>query len=240
MADTPAKYDDLQAVFFNCTLTKSPEESHTELLAKGSMELMQRQGVSVELIRLVDHDVPSGVYPDMTEHGYNKDEWPELYKKVQAADILVIAGPIWLGDNSSVTKKLIERLYGNSKDQNKKGQFFPYGKVAGCLIDGNEDGVKHCAMNILYSMQHLGFTIPPMADAGWLGEIGPGPSYGDKDDKGGRIGVDNEFTQRNTTFMTWNILHLARMLKDNGGVPAYGNLPDAWEKGEHFGYTKPA
>jgi hypothetical protein len=40
-----------------------------------------------------------------------------------------------------------------------------------------EDGIKHCAMNVLYSLQHLGYTIPPQADAGWIGEAGPGPSY---------------------------------------------------------------
>ncbi|HSX42507.1 MAG TPA: flavodoxin family protein [Candidatus Saccharimonadales bacterium] len=232
-------YSDLTALYVNCTLTKSPEHSHTELLARASMQIMEKQGVQAELIRLIDHDVPQGVYPDMTEHGYTADAWPKIYEKVKAADILVIAGPIWLGDNSSETKKLIERLYGNSKDQNDKGQFVYYGKTAGCLIDGNEDGVKHCAMNLLYSLQHLGYTIPPMADAGWLGEIGPGPSYGDDDGKGGKIGVDNGFTQRNVTFMSWNLMHTARMLKDAGGVPAYGNLPDEWAAGTRFDYANP-
>ena len=74
-------------------------------------------------------------------------------------------------------------------------------------------------MNILYSLQHLGYTIPPQADAGWIGEAGPGPSYLDP----GSGGPDNDFTNRNTTFMTWNLLHLARMLKDAGGIPAHGN-----------------
>ena len=83
-----------------------------------------------------------------------------------AADILVIAGPIWLGDNSSVTKRVIERLYGCSHLLNKAGQYAYYGRVGGCLITGNEDGIKHCAMNVLYSLQHLGYTIPPQADAG--------------------------------------------------------------------------
>jgi multimeric flavodoxin WrbA len=241
MTDTKLKQDfsDLKAIYFNCTLTKSPEKSHTELLAQASIDIMDKQGVHTELVRLIDHDVPQGIYPNMTEHGYEIDEWPELYEKVKQADILVIAGPIWLGDNSSETKKLIERLYGDSKDQNDKGQYLFYGKTAGCLIDGNEDGVKHCAMNILYSLQHLGYTIPPMADAGWIGEIGPGPSYGDDDGKGGRVGINSNFTQRNLTFAAWNLLHTARMLKDNGGVPAYGNLPDEWEAGQRFDYSNP-
>ena len=93
---------------------------------------------------------------------------------------------------------------------NDAGQYAFYGRVGGCLITGNEDGVKHCAMNVLYSLQHLGYTIPPQADAGWIGEAGPGPSYLDP----GSGGPENDFTNRNTTFMTWNLLHLARMLKD--------------------------
>ena len=121
--------------------------------------------------------------------------------------------PIWLGDNSSETKKVIERLYACSSILNSEGQYAFYGKVGGCLITGNEDGIKHCAMNVLYSLQHVGYSIPPQADAGWIGEAGPGDSYGDKQADGTQLGFDNDFTNRNTTFMTWNLLHLAQLLK---------------------------
>jgi multimeric flavodoxin WrbA len=95
------------------------------------------------VIRAVDHDIATGVWPDMTEHGVASDEWPGLYRDyVVPADILVVAGPIWLGDNSSVTKRVIERLYGNSHLLNDAGQYAYYGRVGGCLITGNEDGVK--------------------------------------------------------------------------------------------------
>lgn len=80
-------------------------------------------------------------------------------------------------------------------------------------LTGNEDGVKHCAMKLLYSLQHLGYTIPPQADAGWVGEVGPGASYGDEVD-GKRLGFDNDFTNRNTTFMTWNLMHQAKSFKN--------------------------
>lgn len=234
-----SKYDDLSALFINCTLTKSPSESHTGHLVELSRKIMEKQGVKTEVIRAVDHDIATGVYPDMTKKGWDIDEWPEIYKKVLAADILIIAGPIWLGDNSSITKKIIERLYANSADRNAKGQFVYYGRVGGALITGNEDGVKHCAMNILYSLQHIGFTIPPAADAGWIGEIGPGPSYGDKQEDGSRVGFDSDFTNRNTTFMSWNLMHMARMLRDNGGIPARGNLPDEWKQGERWDFENP-
>ena len=232
-------FSNLKAIFFNGTLTKSPAPSHTDLLIKISTDIMHKHGVQTEVIHTVDHDIATGVYPDMREKGWATDEWPELYKKVQEADILVLAGPIWLGDNSSQTKKIIERLYANSGELNNKGQYAYYGKAGGCLITGNEDGAKHCSMNILYSLQHLGYAIPPQADAGWVGESGPGASYGDKEADGTIVGVSNDFTNRNTTFMTWNLMHVAKMLKDAGGMPAYGNQRSEWDGGARFDYENP-
>lgn len=231
MTDQNWNFSELRALFFNCTLKKSPEKSNTEGLLKVSQSIMEKQGAKTEVIRPIDHAIATGVYPDMTEYGWDEDEWPEIYKKVQAADILVIAGPIWLGDNSSVTKKIIERLYANSSELNSAGQYAYYGKVGGCIITGNEDGVKHCAMNILYSLQHIGYTIPPQADMGWIGAIGPGPSYLDE----GSGGPESDFTNRNTTFMTWNLMHLAHILKQQGGIPAYGNQRSKWDSGDHQG-----
>lgn len=228
-------FSGLKALYFNGTLKKSPEVSNTEGLLRASMELMEKHGVKTELIRTIDHDIATGVYPDMREHGWETDEWPEVYKKVQQADILVVCGPIWLGDNSSQTKKLIERLYANSGELNDKGQWVYYGKVGGCIITGNEDGLKHCAMNVLYSLQHIGCVIPSQADAGWIGEVGPGPSYLDKDSGG----PENDFTNRNITFMTYNLMHTAKLLKEAGGVPGYGNQAGQWKQGEHFGYENP-
>lgn len=232
---THEKYDftGLRALFFNCTLKKSPATSNTEGLIKVSTDIMQKHGVEVEVIRAIDHDIATGVYPDMREQGWETDDWPKIYKKVQAANILVIAGPIWLGDNSSVTKKIIERLYGNSAELNQQGQYAYYGKVGGSLITGNEDGGKHCSMNILYSLQHIGYAIPPQADTYWVGQAGPGPSYLDK----GSGGPQNEFTNRNTTFMTWNLMHMAKMLKD--GFPAYGNRRSQWDAGSRFDFENP-
>lgn len=237
--DTPhwqdADYSGLRATFFNCTLKRSPETSNTQGLIDVSTAIMEKHGVDVEVIRAVDHDIATGVYPDMTEHGWESDEWPQIWERVQASDILVIAGPIWLGDNSSVTKQIIERLYAMSGLTNDRGQYVYYGKVGGAIITGNEDGIKHCASNILYSLQHLGCTIPPNADAGWIGEAGPGPSYLDP----GSGGPENEFTQRNTTFMTWNLMHLGWLLKEQGGFPAGGNERTKWDRGANFDHPNP-
>ena len=226
-ADSRWDFSDLRALFLNCTLKKSPEKSHTEGLIGISRAIMEKNGVTVESLRPVDFDLAPGVYPDMTEQGAAADDWPAIYEKVKAADILVLTTPIWLGEKSSVCTRVVERLYSTSADLNEEGQYAYYGKVGGCLVTGNEDGIKHCAMNILYSLQHLGCAIPPQADAGWIGEAGPGPSYLDPESGG----PENDFTNRNTTFMTWNLMHFARLLKDAGGVPAHGNQRSAWDAG---------
>lgn len=231
MPEQSFDFSDLRALYFNCTLKRSPEPSHTQTLIDRSAQVMQAQGVQVDQIRAVDFDFPPGVYPDMTEHGWDHDEWPGLLERVMAADIVVLASPIWLGVKSSIANKVVERLYGSSSDLNDAGQYGFYGRAGGCLITGNEDGLKHCSMNVLYSLQHIGFVIPPQADAGWIGEAGPGASYGDDG-----AGLDNDFTNRNTTFMAWNLMHAARWLKDTGGFPAYGNQPERWEAGERFGW----
>ena len=233
--DSRWDFSNLRALYINCTLKRSPEVSNTRALADRSIAIMQRNGVSVEVVRAIDHDIATGVQADMTEHGWERDGWPQIYEQVLAADILVLLSPIWLGEKSSVCTQVIERLYGNSHLLNDSGQYAYYGRVGGCLITGNEDGAKHCAMNILYSLQHLGYTIPPQADSGWLGEVGPGPSYLDEDSGG----PENDFTNRNTTFMTWNLLHVARLLKDAGGIPAHGNQRTAWDAGCRFDYPNP-
>jgi multimeric flavodoxin WrbA len=233
--DSRWDFSDLRALFINCTLKRSPEVSNTQALAERSIGIMERLGVNVDTIRAVDHAIATGVYPDMTEHGWARDAWPAIFEQVLAADVLVVLTPIWLGEKSSVCTRVIERLYGNSHLLTDQGQWAYYGRVGGCLVTGNEDGAKHCAMNVLYSLQHLGYTIPPQSDACWLGEAGPGPSYLDE----GSGGPENDFTNRNVTFMTWNLLHAARMLKDAGGIPAHGNQPGLWDAGCRFDFANP-
>jgi multimeric flavodoxin WrbA len=238
-ADNEVDYSGLSAVLINTSLKRDAEESHTRLLLEVVEEIMRTAGAKTELIHLLDHRVAFGVYPDMTEHGADHDDWPALWKKVKAAQILVVGTPLWLGEESSVCRVLIERLYGMSGELNHRGQSVYYGKVGGSVVTGNEDGVKHAAMTIGYALSHLGYTVPPQADCGWIGEAGPGPSYGDQLDDGSRAGFDNDFTQRNTTIMTWNLLHLAKMLNDAGGIPNHGNDRNAWKAGCRFDYANP-
>jgi multimeric flavodoxin WrbA len=217
-------YRDLRAVIFNGTLKRSPEPSQTDGLLAITNGLMERLGVRVDEVRTSDHEIPAGVWPDMTTQGYDRDDFPALYRElVVPANIVILAGPIWLGDQSSHTRKIIERLYAYSGDVNDNGQWSYYGKVGGAVTTGNEDGGKHVSAQILYALQHIGLTVPPQSDAYWNGEAGPGPSYLDAG------GERNAWTTRNTVFMTWNLLHLARMLKDAGGIPAFGNDTRDWD-----------
>lgn len=234
--NAPTKYDDLKALFLNCTLNRTPVLSHTRGVIDIAKTIFEANGVKTKVIRPVDYEIPAGLGLDMSQTDeWDKDDWPIIQKEIDETDILVLCTSVWLGEKSSVCNRVLERMYGYTHLLNEKGQYRDYGKVGATLITGNEDGVKHCAMNILFSLSHIGYTIPPQADAGWLGEVGPGPSYLDPDSGG----PENDFTNRNTTFLAWNCLHLARMLKNNGGIPAHGNQPGVWDAGCKTDFKNP-
>jgi multimeric flavodoxin WrbA len=232
-------FDGIRAMLFNCTLKRDEGESHTRTLLDAVAGIMAKNGVAVEHVHMATSGVVPGVWPDMTGHGYEADAWPALWERVQAAHILVIGTPLWLGEESSWARILIERLYGMGGELNDRGQSIYYGKVGGAVVTGNEDGIKHAAMTIGYALSHLGCTIPPQADCGWIGEAGPGPSYGDVLPDGTRAGFGNDFTRRNTTIMSWNLMHMAKLLRDAGGLPNEGNDRRAWEAGCRFDYENP-
>ena len=225
IAANETDFSDLRAVYLNGTLKPSPAPSNTDGLIEVSAHVLAGVGARVDTIRIVDHTIPPGVAPDMREHGFDVDDFPDLYRElIEPAHIVVLATPIWLGDQSSMTRLAIERLYGWSGELNDAGQWSYYGKVGGVLVTGNEDGGKHCAAQMLYALSHIGFTVAPQSDSYWVGEAGPGPSYLD-DGRGAR----NHWTTRNTVFAAWNMLHAARRIVDQGGIPAHGNISTNWD-----------
>ncbi|WP_275899574.1 flavodoxin family protein [Bacillus piscicola] len=201
----------IKALFLNTSLKASSDTSNTSALLQKAGEWLQKENVSVEEVRIADYEIKPGIEPDMG----SGDEWPSILDKVKQADIIVIGTPIWLGELSSIAKRVIERLSASSDETNEKDQSIYYNKVAGVVITGNEDGAKDSARSILYALQHIGFMIPPNADTYWVGEAGPGPSYIE-------AGQDSEFTKKNTRTMAYNLAHFARMLKDHP-IPAEGN-----------------
>ncbi|GGC97683.1 flavodoxin family protein [Aquisalinus flavus] len=213
MADDFLTRDTIKALYLNCSLKSSSDQSNTEALMKESMAILGDQGIETELVRIADKKIDAVMDPK------HEDEWTgEIYPMVRDANILIIGSPIWLGEMSSLTTKVIERLYAHSAETNDKGQYAYYGQVGAAMVTGNEDGGKHVCRNILYSLQHVGFTIPPQSDVYWVGEAGPGPSY--------IAAGGNDFTTNMCQTMSWNVIHFARMLKENGGIPAKGNMSE--------------
>ena len=201
LADAP-----LKAVILNCTLKKSPEVSNTEALIRKVVDLMTPLGVESEIVRVVDHHIPFGVASDLGAG----DDWPRIYAKLKAADIVIIGTPIWFGVRGSVAQLVIERLDGSYSDGDPvTGQFPLYGKVAGVIVTGNEDGAHDAAGTTLFNLTHLGCVVPPNADTYWVGDAGPGPSYVE-------AGGDRHlYTNKTARYLAHNVTWMARLLRAN-------------------------
>ena len=196
----------LKVLILNCTLKKSPQISNTQVLIDKAVRLFEKQNVESEVIRVIDYYVPFGVSSKEDE----KDEWPAILDKIRSCDILILGSPIWFGVRSSIAQLVLERLDGTYNEADPEtGQFPLYGKVAGVIITGNEDGAHNIAANTLFNFSHLGCTIPPNVDTYWVGPAGPGPSY----IKAG--GEKHLYTNKTVRFMVANLVHFAMVLKEH-------------------------
>lgn len=196
----------LRALFLNCTLKKSPQVSNTQALIDKAAAIFKELEIESKIIRVVDYNVAFGVSSNEGEG----DEWPLILEQIKACDIFVISTPIWFGVLSSVAKMVIERLDGTYLEGDPKtGQYPLYGKVAGVIVTGNEDGAHDVCSTVLFSLTHLGCTVPPNVDCYWVGDAGPGPSYIE-------AGGDRHlYTNRTARYMAHNLAYFAKLLKDN-------------------------
>lgn len=160
----------MKALALNCTLKRSPDKSNTEALTDVVLYRLTELGVETEQVRVVDHTVEPGV---VSEAVTDADDWPALREKVLAADILVIATPTWLGQPSSVSKRVLERLDALISETKDDGRPIAYDKVAGVVVTGNEDGAHHCIAEISGALVDIGYTIPAQSWTYW--NKGPGP-----------------------------------------------------------------
>ena len=167
----------MRALFLNCTLKPSPQESNTERLASVVAEALAAEGVDVATIRVVDHDVRPGVTSDEGDG----DEWPAIHDRILEADILVLATPTWIGQPSSVAKRVLERMDAMLSETGDDGVPVAYNRVAGFVVTGNEDGAHHVIAELAQGVIDIGFTVPGQAWTYWNMGPGPGPSYGDTD-----------------------------------------------------------
>ncbi|MFZ0490646.1 MAG: NAD(P)H-dependent oxidoreductase [Salegentibacter sp.] len=196
----------MKAIFLNCTLKKSPKTSNTRAFIDNAAKIFHELDVETEVIRVVDHDVKFG---NTSDEG-DGDAWPMILDKIKAAEMMVIATPIWRGDRSAIAKMVGERFDGlMSEGNDENGQYPSYNKVAGVMVDGNEDGAKKAISSITFDLSEQGFTVPVNAMTYYVGKAGPGPSYikanGDK----------HEFTNNMMLLMVHNMVHMARVLKEN-------------------------
>jgi len=163
----------MKAVILNCTLKPSPHPSNTEALAEHVLTELTAQGVQCELIRVVDHAIPTGV---ATYEG-GGDEWSRIHKKLLEAEILVIASPTWLGHPSSIAQKVLERMDAMISEKTESGLPVAFNKVAGVVCTGNEDGAHHVISEIAGGLIDIGYTIPGQAWTYWNKGPGPGKSF---------------------------------------------------------------
>lgn len=196
----------LKALFLNCTLKKSPEVSNTRAFIDKSITIFKELDVETEVIRVIDYTIKFGNSTDMG----SGDQWPAIRNKIKQADIVIIATPVWRGDRGSIAKMVSERMDGLfSDDHNQNDQYMTYNKVAGALVDGNEDGAKKAISSILFDLSEHGFTLAVNPFSYYVGEAGPGPSYIEAE------GDKHEFTNNMLLIMAHNMVHLAKLLKDN-------------------------
>lgn len=202
----------MKAVILNCTLKVSPEPSSTEALAKVAIAELEKLGAETELVRLVDLNIKPGVTGDEGEG----DDWPAVDAKLKAADIVIFATPIWLGQMSSVAQRALERMDAWFEETDDSGRPIAFGKVAGIVITGNEDGAHNIVATISQGLIDMGFTMPAQSWTYWHLGPGPGPDYADTDE-------GHDYSDRVARNAARNIVALAKVLTpDTYPVPESG------------------
>jgi multimeric flavodoxin WrbA len=199
----------LRALALCCTLKKSPAPSSSDLIAREILTVLAGHDVDGGVVRVVDHDVRFGVSIDEGDG----DAWPQIRAQVMAADILVMATPIWMGQPSSVIKMVLERLDAELSETDEQGRLSTYGKVAVLGVVGNEDGAHHVTAEVFQALNDVGFTIPAAGGTYWVGEAMQKTDYD-------QAGPKPDTTGAATTTLAANAAHLARLLKNSQYPPS--------------------
>jgi len=193
----------MRALALVCTLNPSPARSSSQHLAEQVMSEFDRHGVQGEIVRIADHDVRPGVEVDMGDG----DAWPAIREKMLAADILLIATPIWLGHPSSLCQRVLERLDAELSETDDQGRPLVYGKVAAVAVVGNEDGAHKVSADLFQGLDDVGFPLAPGAVTYWVREAMQGTDHRDLDET-------PETVASTTRALAANAVHLARLLAD--------------------------
>jgi len=194
----------LSAIALNCTLVKtSARKSSTDAMIGVLGEAFARCGVDLsETIRIADHNVVPGVRSDEGPG----DDWPAIRAKVLSADILILGTPIWMGQASSIAKRVLERMDAFLSETDEAGRMPSYGKVAVAAIVGNEDGAHWASSQIFQSLNDTGWTIPAVAACYWVGEAMSDVNFIDLQHR-------PRMVSKTAKMVASNAAHLARLLK---------------------------
>ncbi|WP_067668412.1 flavodoxin family protein [Nocardia miyunensis] len=205
---TTRDYGRLTALALVCTLKPSPTPSSSELLARQVLSELADNGADGELIRVADHDVHPGISVDEGDG----DQWPRIREKVLAADVLVLATPIWLGHPCSVAQRTLERLNAEGGETDDQGRPSMAGKVAVTAIVGNEDGAHKVTADLFQGLDDIGFSIPAQGSTYWTGEAMGSVDYQDLDKTPDPV-------RSTTQALARNAAHLARLLRADAYPP---------------------
>ena len=192
----------MKALIINCTLKPSPKFSNTGALIDKAVKQLEEQGAKTEVIRLVDHNVKPG---NSSDEGKG-DDWPKLRRKLMAAQIFILGAPIWLGQPSSIAKRVMERMDAFLGEIGKDGRYPTFGKVAIAAVVGNEDGAHHVTAEFYQALTDVGFTVPGGSSAYWVGEAMHKTDYKD-------LPLGSEKTDTATATAAANAAHLAGILQ---------------------------
>ncbi len=191
-----------------CSLKPSPAASSSARIAEQVVRELHTAGVDSELIRCVDYNIAPGVESDMGD----RDEWPDIRRKVLDADILLISTPVWLGHPSSVTQRVLERLDAELSNTDVDGTPAMVGKTAIVSVVGNEDGAHKVVADLFQALNDIGFSVPAQGCTYWNGAAMEGTDYNDLDE------VPDQTAQA-TAAAARNAAHLARTLKARSYPP---------------------
>lgn len=199
----------LKALVLNASLKHDPNISNTQEVAELVIEHMAAHQVTSEVVRLADKKIPVGL-------GFREsddDEWPDIVQKMKAADIVILATPIWWGGRSSLMQRVIERMDALDEEYRTDGRSALYNKVAGIVITGSEDGALSVMGSIMMVLTWMGFTLPPECCAYWVGEVGQDAAT----DRERRL--KNEATKHMAKNLARNLVYYAQLLKEHPLVP---------------------
>ena len=193
----------LSVLALNCTLKSGPAPSSTELLLKQVLDALKQHDVHGTQIRIADYTVLPGVKSEAEGPG---DDWPSIRQQILDADILIMGTPVWMGQPSSICKRVLERMDAFLGETDDQGRLVSYGKVAAVAVVGNEDGAHHCSAELFQVLNDVGFTIPASGVTYWVGAAMQKTDYKDLKETPKEVAEATVTLARNTA-------HLAKLLQ---------------------------